>query len=144
MKKNILIVTCSIFAFLNCSVNNDRSINSDNVKYLWHLINVSGGIAGIDEQFELGTIVWEFNEDTSTLTVTNNNENSNVENGLDTGTYEFSVLNVDNKTYLVINSNEIGSFEISQNILTINQNEMSNGTGADGFIYTFQVEIITI
>lgn len=144
MKKNILIVKCSIFAFLNCSVNNDRSINSDNVKYLWHLINVSGRIAGIDEQFELGTIVWEFNEDTSTLTVTNNNENSNVENGLDTGTYEFSVLNVDNKTYLVINSNEIGSFEISQNILTINQNEMSNGTGADGFIYTFQVEIITI
>ena len=40
---------------------------------------------------------------------------------------------------LIIDDNEFGGLIILNNNLTIDQNLTSTGTGADGFIYSFQL-----
>ena len=144
MKKSILIVLSCCFLLSNCSVNNSTSSSPQNVKYFWHLINVTGGIAGVDWEFNVNTIVWDFDADAGTLTVENNNTDDNIEDGLDSGIYEYYEISTDNVTYLVVDDIELGSLEIVNNQLKINQNEMTTGTVSDGYIYTFQVEIITV
>ncbi|WP_418603243.1 hypothetical protein [Hwangdonia sp.] len=138
MKKSILIVLSCLFIFSSCSTSEDP-IDPQKVKYLWHLVNVTGGVAGVNETFSLDTIVWAFNDATKTLVVENNNDDDTIEDALDSGTYEFDVIQgPSGKTFLTINTSEFGNFEISQNTLTIDQNITTTGTGADGFIYTFK------
>jgi len=79
-----------------------------------------------------------FNELQGSLTVLNNNTND-VEDGLDSGTYNYSLLDDGNNTFLIIDDNEFGGLIILNNNLTIDQNLTSTGTGADGFIYSFQL-----
>lgn len=143
MKNCALIVLSCFFILSSCSTNDDP-IESQKIRYLWHLVNVTGGVAGIDEQFPVGTIIWSFDDATKTLTIDNKNTDDSIEDALESGSYDYSVLDVDGKTYLSIEGNELGSFEISQSNLIINQNIMSTGTGADGFIYTFRVEVINV
>lgn len=126
----------------SCSLNDNDNATPQEIKYLWHLVKVTGGIAGVNEQFETNVITWSFNNETETLVVNNKNTDDSIEDSLDSGTYSFSVLEENNTTYLIIDDIELGSFEVSGNILTINQNNTSTGNGTDGFIYTFQVETI--
>lgn len=143
--KNYLIVACiSFFALTNCSLDSDNNSQPQVTRVLWNLKNVSGGVAGVNNDFTSGKIVWEFNTATSTVTVSNTN-NTDVEDGLSTGTYSFSVTKVGNIEYLTISSNEVGSLKFTTNdtVLIINQNEKSTGTGTDGYIYTFDKSIIT-
>lgn len=144
MKKSIILVLSCFFILSNCSINNSDPLPPQEVKYLWHLVKVTGGVAGVDEQFSTDTVIWSFDGDTQTLTVDNKNSDDTIEDGLDSGSYDYSVLDIDGTTYLSIDGNEFGSFETSQTTLSINQNLMSTGNGADGFIYTFQVEVITV
>ncbi|WP_341216496.1 hypothetical protein [uncultured Wocania sp.] len=143
MKKSVILILSCFFIFSSCS-NDEDPIDPQKIKYLWHLVKVTGGVAGIDEEFNLETIVWAFNDANKTLVVENNNDDDTIEDGLDSGTYEYSVLDLDGKSYLTVNNNELGSFEISQSALVINQNIMSTGDGADGFIYTFQRTILLV
>jgi len=50
-----------------------------------------------------------------------------------------SILNDGNNTFLIIDGNEYGSITVLTNNLIIDQNLTSTGTGADGFIYSFQL-----
>ncbi|MFH6768348.1 hypothetical protein V8G56_06350 [Gaetbulibacter aquiaggeris] len=68
----------------------------------------------------------------------NNNTNA-VEDGLDSGTYRYDLLDDGKNIFLIIDDNEFGGLTLSNNILTIDQNLRSTGTGADGFIYSFQL-----
>ena len=102
------------------------------------MINVTGGVAGVNETYSLDTIVWAFNDATKTLVVENNNDDDTKEDALDSGTYDFDVLDTNGKTYITIDNTEFGNFVVSQNTLLIDQNIMSTGSGADGFVYTFQ------
>lgn len=140
MKKSLLLVLSCFFIFSNCSLNDSDSAPPQELQYLWHLIQVTGGVAGVDERFDVGDIVWSFDEDTNILTVENNNTDDTIEDGLDSGTYSFSVLDIDGITYLTVDGNELGSFVVNQSTFTLDQNKMSTGTGADGFIYLFQLE----
>ncbi|WP_445738601.1 hypothetical protein [Mariniflexile sp.] len=135
MKRSIIIAFLSFIVLTNCSLNTDNNTNQV-VKTYWHLTNVSGGVAGIDQDFGLNKIIWGFDEITGKLTV-NNTNTDDVEDGLATGIYTYSVIEVENKAYLKIESNEFGGFTYSQTQLIIDQNMTSTGTGADGFIYTF-------
>ncbi|WOD43820.1 hypothetical protein [Hwangdonia lutea] len=144
MKKSIIIVLSCFFMFSSCSTS-ENPIDPQKVKYLWHLVNVSGGVAGVNETFSLDTIVWAFNDADKTLVVENNNDDDTIEDALDSGIYDFDVIEgASGKTFLTINETEFGNFEISQSALTINQNITTTGTGSDGFIYTFQrtIELI--
>jgi len=143
MKKSIIIVLSCCFLFSNCSDNQDP-IEPQKIEYLWHLVKVTGGIAAIDEEFSRGTITWSFDDATKKLVVENNNDNITIEDALDSGSYDYDVLELEQELYLIIDENEFGNFKISQNLLVIDQNKMSTGDGSDGFIYSFQAETIVV
>jgi len=104
---------------------------------------VSGGIDGVNNDFDLSTVIWTFNEALGTLNIVNNNTNEELEDGYDTGNYTYSLIDNGNNSFIIINQIEFGSLTLSNNKLIINQNEKSTGTGADGYIYTFQlVEVV--
>lgn len=137
-------LTAAIFIFLltSCSISSDNNVPQF-VRAEWHLKNVSGGIDGVNNNFDLNTIIWAFNESLGTLNITNNNTDTTKEDGFDTGNYTFSLINNSNNSFIVINQNELGSLTILNNQLIINQNEKSTGAGADGYIYTFKLVEIT-
>ena len=121
----------------SCSINNDDD-KPQVVRSEWHLKNVSGGLAGVNNDFHFNQVIWVFNELQGSLTVLNNNTNA-VEDGLDSGTYTYSILDDGTTTFLIIDENEFGGLIILNNNLTIDQNLTITGTGADGFIYSFQL-----
>lgn len=141
MKIKLLIVLCCTFVLTSCSVGNDVN-DQQNYKRLWHLINVTGGVGGVNQNFEPSTIVWSFDEPTLKLTVTNNNQDDTAPDGLDSGTYDYSIINANGESYLVIDDNELGELSFSQTGMGINENIKSTGTGADGFVYLFQLEVV--
>jgi hypothetical protein len=104
----------------------------------WNLVNVSGGVSGVDIDYNVGDIVWLFDEVNTKLTVTNTNTDDTLEDGLDSGTYPYSVINNSHDLFLSIDGTEFGSFTVSGNQLVIDQNITTSGTGADGYVYTFQ------
>lgn len=144
MKYYTLVLLISFVTFTNCSVNNDNN-NTPPIIIItyWNLVNVSGGVAGISEDFPLNTIKWVFNEANATLNIENNNDDDTKPDGLDSGNYTYSVLNKGNDMFLTIGPNEIGRFTVTQNELIINENETSNGSLVDGYIYTFEKTVIT-
>lgn len=137
MKLKIFRSLIFIFIMTSCSINNEDAIPQAS-RSEWHLRNVSGGLAGVNNDFDFNQVIWMFNEPLSSLTVLNNNTNA-IEDGLDSGTYAYSILDDVNNTFLIIDDHEFGGLTISNNILTIDQNLISTGSGADGFIYTFQI-----
>ncbi|MDU8886134.1 hypothetical protein RXV94_08185 [Yeosuana sp. MJ-SS3] len=131
MKKLLLIlVTCALC--LSSSCNND---NANTKTETWFLVNISGGIAGINENFEKGIIAWTFNEEGSALTVENTTGSTN---GFESGTHSYRILRTNGKKYLIVENNEIGGMIETENQLTIDQNMQSGGSGADGFILLFE------
>ncbi len=144
MKIKLLIVLCCSLILTNCSVSNNDVENPQNFKNLWHLINASGGIAGVNENFELETITWSFDEVTQKLTVTNNNQDDSIQDGLDSGTYDYSIIIANGVSYLVVDDNEVGEITFSLTGMQIDENMMSTSTGADGFIYLFQLQTILV
>ena len=141
MRHTLLILFTCFFIFTNCSIKNDNT-TPDVFRVYYNLINVSGGIEGVDDYFELGTITWTFNDETGILTVVNENIDNTKQDGLDSGDYNYSVLNSGGNSFLIVDSNELGSLEYITNNLIINGNETSEGSGADGFIYTFSLTTV--
>lgn len=144
MKKNILILISFCFILTSCSLSDDTQSNPVVTKNIWHLVAVNGGIAGINEQFSTGTIIWDFDDQSLRLTVENNNTDEGIEDSFDSGVYDYSIENIGDDSYLSIDGNEIGSLNFTQSGLVINQNMMSTGTGADGYVYTFLVEVVVV
>ncbi|KJD33654.1 hypothetical protein PK35_07445 [Tamlana nanhaiensis] len=107
-------------------------------KEQWHLVESNGGVSGSTSQFELHTIVWEFDGEEENLTITNNNTDDSKEDLLDSGTYSFSQNNETDKSYLSINGTEYGevTFE-STGAFTLDGTSLSTGTVSDGYSYEF-------
>ncbi|MBP0903954.1 hypothetical protein ACFSKN_09625 [Mariniflexile gromovii] len=146
MKYTIIIAFLSFVTLTNCSLEGDNEIKDQVYKTYWHLTNVSGGIAGVDNDFDLDKIIWTFNEDTNKLVV-NNTNTTDVEDGLDTGNYTYSITEIKGEgekvdLFLTVESNEFGKLTFDATELVIDQNITTNGTGADGFIYTFKRVVI--
>lgn len=141
MKHSILVTILSLITLTSCSLGGDDDQLKEYKTY-WHLINVSGGIAGVDNDFALNKIIWSFEEEENNLIV-NNTNTGNQEDGFDTGTYNYSLDENENKElFLIINSNEFGNIVVSDSQMLIDQNITTSGTGADGFIYTFRKVVV--
>lgn len=148
MKFKLLIPLFCFFIFTSCSVNNNDNTPTEVTVIQWNLINVSGGVAGVDHDFELGEIIWVFDEFSGNLNIENNNTDDSLEDGLDSGDYTFFLeedefLNL----YVIIDGIEYGSLIVSgdTSYFTLDQNESSTtGTGADGFIYLFEKTTVTL
>ncbi|NNC51120.1 MAG: hypothetical protein HKO01_11350 [Flaviramulus sp.] len=144
MKKPILILIICFLTLFNCSLGNETNNTPPQiVKIYWNLVNVSGGFEGVNDNFEVGTIIWEFNDSTETLSVDNQNNDDTKQDGLDSGNYSYSIFNVEDESYIIVDDIEVGSMTLTSNELVINENETSEGSAADGFIYTFSKTTIT-
>ncbi|WP_282136209.1 hypothetical protein [Seonamhaeicola maritimus] len=148
MKTKILILVTVFLTLTSCSLSNDTNEGPIEVTLVhWNLINVTGGIAGVDNDFEVGDIVWNADEFNSMLAVNNSNPDDTIEDGLDTGTYDFVLFETGGDIFTVIDGDEFGKIYISETdntLLIIDQNELSFGPQADGFIYTFKITTSTI
>ena len=133
-KKITLGIVIIITLLISC--NNDEEIVPITLKGAWSVKNISGGFAGIDDDFTQGTIVWSFGE--QTLTVENNNTSTTVYQGLDAGSYTYTIIENEGDSYLVIDEAEIGKYILTSTNLLINQNEFSTGNGSDGFIIALE------
>ena len=134
--KNILVALCLTLMFMNCKSDDDSHDNSGTLQGEWSLVNVSGGLAGVDDNFDTGVIVWSFNQETLTLTVTNNNTEIVVYDGLPTGTYEYKVLTTDGVTSSLV----IDDYDFSMIIDTLTHTTLllDDGIVVDGFGVTFK------
>lgn len=131
-----------IFIFFACQENkpetNDRKKSNNDLEGSWTLVNVSGGFAGINNNFQLGWILWRFNPTTQLLSVENNNPMENpLHDGFETGNYSFSTTTTPSRCQNNFQSLKVGEFyercyRISNNELIINDN-----IAADGFQYKF-------
>lgn len=94
MKKFIVLLVALSASFLTACdedlaatpVNNPPAEFADGE---WHLVQVTGSIAGINHTYEPGTITWTFNDD-GTVDVINTNTNDNLTDFFETGNYEFT------------------------------------------------------
>ncbi|PWL38820.1 hypothetical protein DKG77_11300 [Flagellimonas aquimarina] len=140
MERFIITILCFI-ALTACS-NTDNESKEDILSGVWNVQNISGGFVGMDQDFEEETITWTFNADNSTLTVVNNNVLVDViYDGLDTGSYPYTIIEVDNERFLEIDGQEFGGILFTNGQLLLDQNKISTGSGADGFILLFKLEI---
>ncbi|WP_147297746.1 hypothetical protein [Seonamhaeicola aphaedonensis] len=139
MKHHFIKIMVCLFMLSNCSLDNGSNSESGTITIVfWHLTNTSGGLAGVDDQFDLDKVIWSFNEVNSTLIIQNNNTDDTKQDGLPSGTYSFSVSLNSGSYFIYIDGAEFGSYSISDTELIIDQNITTSGTGADGFVYTFK------
>ena len=133
MRRSLILFVLSVSTLLvGCSSSD--GIENNPIAGIWDVQNISGGFAGINDDYPQGTILWSFDAQNSKLTITNNNTTNTLYDGFESGEYAYSILHLDKNLYLQINGQEFGGVVISQNELVINQNITSTGSGADGFV----------
>ncbi|MDG5490561.1 hypothetical protein [Psychroserpens sp. SPM9] len=132
MKKYIYLVAL-IFVAMSCQNDDDGTPNNEpTLEGPWSLVNVSGGLAGVDQDFELGIITWDFDIETQQLTIVNTNTDV-VFDGYPSGVYDFQALTNGEITTIVIDDN----INLEINVLTNSQLVLDEGIAFDGFLYTF-------
>ncbi len=133
MRGNLMLyVFSTVLLLVGCNTSDDTG--KDPINGVWDLRNISGGFAGINDDYPPGIITWSFSKKNSVLTVINNNGTNTIYDGFESGKYPYSILQIDKVLYLEIDGNEFGGLVISQNELVIDQNICVSGNGVDGFV----------
>ncbi len=132
-----LTYTLFFLALLGCSNDDDApvtipDVNVSGLDGKWNLVAVTGGFLGVDHIFEPGTIVWDFDETSKTIDVVNNNTDTTLEDGLSTGTYNYSIQTIEGNQELIVNEISIGNVKVINNRFTIDEQFR------DGFLFSFQ------
>lgn len=92
---------------------------SENIIGEWDLLNINGGLAGFDIQFEKGQILWSFDEDRVNIT---NNASNEVYSGFESGEYSYKVTMVENEPFLTIDNENLGRITyLSNDSLVVDQ-----------------------
>ena len=134
MKSKILVLLVVGFCGVIASCNDDDSTQPSTINATWNLKNISGGLAGINDDYNQEIIKWNFDSQALTLTVENNNSQNIIYDGFESGVYSYSILESGRNSYLIIEDKEFGGYTLTENNLKIDQNKTSTGSGADGFI----------
>ena len=105
----------------------------------WHLVNVAGGFAGINDDYTIGEIVWDFDTANQTVTIMNLNTNENKVDMFDSGVYAFAyvqntVLPDNCILSLTIDGVNLGCSNFNNTQFTLSQVE------SDGYFITLQRE----
>lgn len=111
------------------SYGNRQSV-LDGIKGEWSLVNINGGLAGFDINFEVGQIVWDFLD--TKVKIENNSNTEDQFSGFESGTYSYSVETSGDVESVTINDQNLGSAVIVDNELRIDQRAV------DGFQYILQ------
>ena len=134
MKSKILVLLIVGFGEVIASCNYDDSTQVSTINGTWNLKNISGGLAGINDDYNQGIIKWIFNSQSLTLTVENNNSQNTIYDGFESGIYSYSILESGGNSYLIVEDTEFSGYTLTENNLMLDQNKTSTGSGADGFI----------
>ena len=97
--------------------------------------SVSGGLAGINIDYNQGDVKWSFNLENNTLIVENNIITTGPEDiyaGLESGTYNIEITQSGEIQTLFINNTERGV------LILLNHNLKIDDRFADGFITEFE------
>ena len=140
MKIKISILFFVLISSISCQ-QDDENINP--IIGSWNLIQLTGGFAGVQQNYNPGDIVWTFDEDV--LTIEDNL--TNIEDEL-----QYVLIEHENSLFMDFNDDEsiFGDFffytEINEDEMIINQgnaraiieNDTVSTGIADGFIYSFK------
>ncbi len=143
--KVLTLMIISVLGFtMSCSktdINNAQQeqqeapdvITVDTVDGLWNLKSIRGGIQGVESNYDLGQVVWDFDNTTLTIHDNTTDNSQNPYTGLGNGTYDFEIIESGGVQVLSINSITIGEVIVSDNQLMID-----NSAAADGFTTEFE------
>lgn len=137
MKPTVFLL-CLALTVMGCSNDDDANQNDNpqqSLKGSWTMVNIFGGFAGIDDDYEPGEIVWAFDEETNTLTVDNSVENDEtiIASGFDSGTYDYHTETEEESDYLFVEASKFGEYYFNADTLVVDSN-----VGADGFRFKLQ------
>ncbi|KAA1246388.1 hypothetical protein [Aquimarina sp. RZ0] len=127
----IYILLLSII-LVSCSNDDDSQSQTSALNGEWNLVNITGGFIGMDQDFEKGIIVWNFNESTQKVTITNNSTIDGVYNGLPSGTYPYAISAPADADELIVNENSLGFLELTSNSFSVSEQF------GDGFTIKFE------
>lgn len=135
--KRLLVIFGFAVLTLTTSCVKDTYNFDDALKGSWNLVQVSGGLAGLDEQIAPGKVSWTF--DGSGEIIVNNTVGVNQGGVLESGKFDYNVINSNGNTFLVIENNEFGIYAIQNGELRMDEAFTSDGVGKlDGFKLFFQ------
>jgi len=127
MKFKIISVLC--FAFF-LSLGCHKEDTQDGIDGQWSMVQASGGIAGFNQAYPKGKIIWKFED--NKISISNMYEGQ-LNFSFPTGNYNFQIVDEKDKSVLQINNDSYGKIVISNDSLTIDQSPFIS----DGFFYTF-------
>jgi hypothetical protein len=113
-----------------------QEIQEQEIQETWNLKNVNGGMIGLNIDYNSGEVIWTFQESTNKLIIQNNIESTGPEDiyaGLDSGTYDYEILEENESQVLYIDGSLRGVLLITNSTLTID-----DGIAADGYITSFE------
>tara|TARA_B100001105_G_scaffold241774_1_gene221423 strand:+ start:641 stop:1042 length:402 start_codon:yes stop_codon:yes gene_type:complete len=131
--KKLLYIFLGLSLMFGCS--DDESNQTETLNGIWNLKNVSGGLAGINIDYNQGDVKWSFNLENNTLIVENNIITTGPEDiyaGLESGTYNIEITQSGEIQTLFINNTERGV------LILLNDNLKIDEGFADGFITEFE------
>lgn len=147
MKTKTFLIAFLLCGFSLVSCHDDDDGNPGPVSYpidqqlegKWHLTNVSGGIAGTDDDYSFNEIVWDFHTEQHTVTVTNMNTDPQKIDFFDSGTYNYT-FNANTSTpelcaqTIAIDGVNLGCYEFEFSSFTMSQVE------SDGYLLQLERE----
>lgn len=126
-----------LLAFSSCSDDiDDNPIQDTSLNGTWKLVKVRGTVAGINETFPEGEIIWKINTEEEKIQVTNNHAPQNPHEILQTGNYEYDIVENTVTDFcshtIVIDGINYGCFSVQNGILVLSQVE------SDGYEITLK------
>lgn len=128
--KRFYLVLLSIILF-SCSSDDDNNV-ALTLLGSWNLVNVSGGITGLDEDIDRGAVVWDFDTASGMVTIVNNSTTTSANTLLASGTYTYSVSDAADANILAVNEVDYGRLNLENTVFTITESAI------DGFTFRFE------
>ncbi len=132
--KFISIVLLLLVWNLSISCNSDEESNTADSSSSWTLVNLSGGLMGVNQNYEEGEVVWVFDASTQTLDIQHNytpTEDEIIPFPVE-DSYAYEFIEQEGQIYLVVEQWNLGIISQSAGQITLD-----NNVAADGFAYIF-------
>ena len=130
---SLVVLVITVFA---CKKSIDTPSNEITLKGNWNMKNVSGGLIGLNLDYNPGEVIWIFNITTNKLSVTNNIISTGPKSiyaRYQTGTYDYYTTTLNSIEQLYVDSTLLGVMTIGINTLNLD-----DGVAADGFLTVFE------
>ena len=131
---SILAAIAAGTLFLSCN-NDDDATPVESISGTWKIQNVSGGLQGVDIDYQEGDVDWTFDTDSQTVRVENRILTTGPEDiyaGPETGSYPYEVEQLGQTQILYLDDEVMGGIILSGNTLTVD-----SGSDADGLVTIF-------